>query len=109
MPATAAAALIAIAPGVYIDPLARRDLDPREDYVMLDAAGLKRLGLTPAQDKLLRRLEYAGLIKCHQITPRRRLLVLSTWQRHLEAVDSDPDFWEKPENRRRWRIACLSV
>ena len=101
--------LIAICPGIYIDPLQRKDLDPAEDYVLLDAAGLRRLGLTPAQDKLLRRLEYAGLITCHQITPRRRLLKLDTWRRHLANVDADPEYWEKPENRRRWRVACLSA
>jgi len=101
--------LITVAPGIYIDPLIRRELDPTEEYVMLDAAGLKRLGLTPAQEKLLLRLEYAGKVRIHKITPRRRLLTLSSWKAHLAAVDSDPEYWDKPENRRQWRLACLAI
>jgi hypothetical protein len=105
----ATSTLITVAPGVFIDPLIRRDIDPAEQYILLDATGLRRLGLTGAQEKLLLRLEYAGLIKTHKITPRRRLLNLSSWQRHLEAVDADPDYWDHPERRRRWRLACLAV
>jgi hypothetical protein len=101
--------LITVAPGVFIDPLIRREIDPAEQYILLDAAGLKKLGLTSSQEKLLLRLEHAGLINTHKITPRRRLLNLSSWQRHLDAVDADPDFWENPDRRRRWRLACLSI
>lgn len=101
--------LITVAPGVFIDPLIRSDLDPAEQYVLLDSNGLRRLGLTPSQEKLLLRLEYAGLIKTHKITPRRRLLSLSSWQQHLHAVDADPEYWEKPDNKRRWRTACLAI
>jgi len=100
--------LVSVAPGVWIDPIARRDIPP-EDYVLLDAAGLRRIGLGASQEKLLRRLEYAGIIKCYQITPRRRLLAMSTWRAHLAALDADPEYWERPENRRRWRTACLAV
>jgi hypothetical protein len=101
--------LITIAPGVYVDPLLRTDLDPEEKYVLLDAHGLKRLGLSAAQERLLLRLDFAGLIKLHQITPRRRLLNLSTWQQHLRNVDEDPEYWKKAENLRRWRVACMSA
>jgi hypothetical protein len=101
--------LITIAPGVFIDPLQRTELDPQDQYVLLDAHGLRRLGLSASQEKLLLRLDYAGLIKLHQITPRRRLLNLSTWQQHLRNVDEDPDYWKKTDTLRRWRMACMSV
>lgn len=101
--------LITVAPGVYIDPLVRSDIEPTDEYVLLDANGLRRLGLTPSQEKLLRRMAYAGLIKTHQITPRRHLLKLSTWQQHLQNVEQDPEFWEKQENIRRWRVAVLAT
>ncbi len=101
--------LISVAPGVFIDPIIRREIAPGEQYVLLDYAGLKSLGLTPSQEKMILRLDYAGLIKTHKITPRRRLLSISSWQQHLDAVDRDPDFWDRPENKRRWRLACLSI
>jgi hypothetical protein len=101
--------LITIAPGVYMDPLLRTELDPDDKYVLLDAQGLRRLGLTAAQERMLLRLNHAEMIKIHQITPRRRLLSLSTWQQHLRNVDEDPEFWRKHDNIRRWRIACMST
>ncbi len=100
---------LTIAPGVFFDPTIRKDLEVGEEYVMLDATGLKRIGLTPAQMKLLLRLEHAGWVVMHQITPRRRLLRLSSWEDHLARVQNDPDFWDNNENRRRWRLACLSI
>jgi hypothetical protein len=99
--------LITVAPGVYIDPLVRTDIDTSEEYILLDAHGFRRLGLTPSQDKMLRRLEYAGRIKTYQITPRRRLLKLSTWRAHLREVEENPEFWEGAEIQRRWRAAKL--
>lgn len=101
--------LITIAPGIYIDPLQRTELEPEGKYVLLDAQGLRSLGLTPAQERMLLRLDRAEMIKIHQLTPRRRLLNLSTWQQHLRNVDEDPEFWRKHDNLRRWRIACMSV
>jgi hypothetical protein len=103
--------LITVAPGVFVDPAIRHDIDPRQEYVLLDAAGYRSLGLTEslAHRKLINRLEYAGKIKCHQITPRRKLLCLSTWRKHLTAVETDPDFWDRPEHKRTWRIACMST
>lgn len=101
--------LITIAPGVYIDPLVRKEIEPTEEYILLDSNGLKRLGLTASQEKLLRRMAFAGLIKTHQITPRRHLLKLSTWQQHLQNVERDPEFWERRENIRRWRMAVAST
>lgn len=101
--------MITVAPGFYIDPTIRKDIELGEDYVMLDNHGLRRIGLTPAQTKLLLRLEHAGWIVLHQITPRRRLLRLSSWTEHLRRVSQNPDFWDTPENRRKWRLACLAV
>ena len=101
--------LLSVAPGVYINPLEREDFDPESEYVLLDEKGLRSLGVGPEQCKTLARLDHCGLIKIHSITPRRRLLDLATWRAHLEAVREDPEFWEKPHMRRRWRIACLAV
>jgi hypothetical protein len=92
-----------------VDPLLRGDIDHKDKYVLLDAHGLRQLGLTPSQERLLLRLDRAGLIKVHQLTPRRRLLNLSTWHQHLRNVDEDPEFWRKHDNLRRWRIACMCV
>jgi hypothetical protein len=101
--------LVTIAPGIYIDPLMRREIDITQQYILLDAAGLRSLGLSSSQEKLIRRLEYAGCITIFRIAPRRRLLSLQSWNAHIDAVAGDPDFWDKPENKRRWRIACLAI
>jgi len=101
--------LIELAPGIWIDPLKRQDLSPRQEWVLLDQKGLARLGLGQSQMKLLERLDHAGRIEVFKITPRRKLLKLSSWRDHLEGVRSDPELWERPEMRRRWRLACLAI
>jgi hypothetical protein len=101
--------ILTVAPGVFVDPMVRRDIEVGEEYLMLDTVGLKRLGLTKAQTKLLLRLDHCGLIVLHQITPRRRLLRMSSWREHIQRVSADPEFWERADIRRKWRIACLAI
>lgn len=101
--------LISVAPGLYVDPSARADLDPRQAYVLLDEMGLRSLGLGPGQLKMMERLDHAGLIEIFSVTPRRKLLKLSSWNAHLATVRRDPEFWDRPDIKRRWKLACLSV
>ena len=102
--------LVKVAPGVYLNPFERRDIEPGEHgYVLLDDKGLARLGLSATQSKTLQRLDHCGLIKLYQITPRRKLLLLSSWEEHLKQVREDPEFWERPAMRRKWRVACLAM
>lgn len=102
--------LISIGPGIYIDPIERKDLAAEaREWQVLDARGLESLGVGPSQMRTLMRLEHASYIDVRRITPYRYLLNMATWRKHLAAVKSDPEFWEREENRRRWRIACLAV
>lgn len=97
--------LVSVAPGVYVDPAVHADIKPGQGYVMLDSRGLAKLGLSTCQDKTIRRLAHAGMIDLYPISPRCRLLKLDTWEKHLKSVSTDPDFWDRPINRKRWRIA----
>jgi len=101
--------LVSVAPGVWIDPLARNDLDTRAAYVLLDSHGLRRLGLGLGQMKMLERLDHAGLIEIYSVTPRRKLLKLTSWDVHLARVRREPDFWEQPKIKARWKLACMAV
>jgi len=102
--------LISIGPGIYIDPIERKDLaaDSRE-WQVLDRRGIESLGLTSSQMRTLMRLNHASYIDVRRITPYRHILNMHTWRKHLAAVQDDPDFWDKEVNRRRWHIACLAV
>jgi len=101
--------LMKIAPGLYLDPIERKDLKANQEYVLLDDHGLAKLGLGKEQSKTLDRLAYCGCITVCKITPRRKLMLLASWMQHLEAVQQDPEYWEKAEMRRKWRVACLAM
>ena len=101
--------LVSVAPGVWIDPILRHDLDTRSAYVLLDEHGLCRLGLGLGQMKMLERLDHAGLIEIYTVTPRRKLLKLTSWDVHLARVRRDPDFWEKPMIKAKWKLARMAV
>lgn len=106
--------LLKAAPGIYIDPFERKDIAAEvkgngADFVLLDDYGIKRLGLTPHSRKSLQRLYLAGMITMYRVTPGRFLLKLSSWHQHLERVEQDPDYWDRDENIKKWRVAILST
>lgn len=105
--------LLRAAPGIYIDPVERKEIaeemDGKEsDFVLLDNYGLSRLGLNKHNRKILHRLYLAGLVTMYRVSPQRYLLKLSTWEQHLRRMAEDPDFWDKPENIKKWRVAILA-
>jgi hypothetical protein len=55
------------------------------------------------------RLEHAGCIRLTRLAPRRYMLDLDSWDKHLAAVRQDPDFWSRADIKRRWKLACLAV
>ena len=106
--------LVCVGPGVFVDPLVRADLardaeGAERQWLLLDDKGLRMLGLGPTQMRTLDRLAHAGLIELYAISPRRKMLKLESWTAHLRRVAEDPEFWERPEMRRRWRLACMTV
>ena len=101
--------LLTVAPGVYVDPTVRKDIEPGEEYLLLNAEGMNKLGLTAAQLKLIRRLDYCGFIVVHKLTPQRSLLRMSSWNEHLRQVRNEPDFWERPDIKKKWRLSHLAI
>jgi hypothetical protein len=106
--------LLKAAPGIYIDPVERKEIaeemQGREgDFVLLDAYGLKRLGLNKHNRKTLQRLYLAEMITMYRVSPARYLLKLSSWEQHLKRVAEDNSFWDRPQNKKKWRNACLAI
>lgn len=103
--------LIQVAPGIYIDPVERRDMQGKAmpSYEVLDDVGLARICLRRSQMRTLLRLEHAGCIRLIKFAPRRFLIDLDSWQQHLKACQSNPEFWERPEMQRRYKIAKQAV
>ncbi len=49
----------------------------------------------------LKRLNRAGYIEMHHVSPGCWLLELDSWFRHLAACADDPDFWDEDGDERR--------
>jgi hypothetical protein len=88
--------LIEISPGIYLDPLRRKEIAPRNNGMLLlrGDESWARIGLTPSQAQTLRRLGEIGEIKLYPFAPHSMLLDMQSWEEHKARVLADPWYWE---------------
>jgi len=80
-----------VGPGLYVDPVERADLKPgMRSWMLLNDAGMKRIGPTPAQYDTVFRLAESGFIIVSNWAPRLWVLDMNSWEAHLDRTAEDP-------------------
>lgn len=100
--------VVQIAPGLYVDR-SKHPAIPRSNWLHLDDAGYRSLGLSREHRNTVDRLYLAGKIRLARIRPRVTLLDMDSWKKHIEECVADPWYWDRPENLRAYRGRSAKV
>jgi len=65
----------------------------------------RKLGLGVSYSTL-RRLVDAGFVKGAKIAPKTYVMSLASYYEHVKRCEADPEFWDRPENKKKWSQVC---